>query len=67
MGWTAGTWSWSLVMGVGVKIRRCKCVCMCTVVPCQQHFMHVTAHLKQSCVQSASIFYYTALTSPAAS
>ena len=45
---------------------RCKCVHVYSS-GCQQHFMHVTAHLKRSCVQSASIFYYTALTSPAAS
>ena len=53
------------VVGVGAK--KGASVCMCTVVACQQYFMHVTAHLKRSCVQSASIFYYTALTSPAES
>ena len=53
------------VVGVGAK--KGVSVCMCTVVACQQYFMHVTAHLKRSCVQSASIFYYTALTSPAES
>ena len=50
------------VVGVGAKIG--VSVCTCTVVACQQYFMHATAHLKRSCVQSASIFYYTALTSP---
>ena len=53
------------VVGVGTMIG--VSVYSCTAVPCQQHFMHVTAHLKQSCVQNASIFYYTALTSPAES
>ena len=51
----------------GVCKERCKCVHVYSSGRSAVLHAHVTAHLKLSCVQSASIFYYTALTSPAES
>ena len=53
--------------GEGGCKERCKCVHVYSSGMSAVLHAHLTAHLKRSCVQSASIFYYTALTSPAES